>query len=156
MTALSLVFLIAASVVPAGRLVFVFLSSALVGVAFYAGGVKLSILCYLATALLSVFFVQNKTYAALYIIVVGNYPILKLYADSIKNTALRLVFKAAIFNLYMIVCVAAGRLVLNMSFETEYPFALLWIVMLLLLFVYDNAYSLFMNKIGYVLKKIKK
>lgn len=156
LTALSLVFLMIASVVPTGRLVFVFLASALVGVAFCLSGVKLSLLCYFATALLSVFFVQNKTYSALYIIAVGNYPVVKLYADSIKTTPVRLIVKTIVFNIYIAVSVAVGTFVLNMNFETKYPFALLWIAMVLLFFVYDNAYSLFMSKIGYVLNKIKK
>ena len=152
--ALSMLFLIIASVFPFCRLVFVFCTSAVVGLSVVNYDVKFSLVQYLATAVLSLLLVPNKSFAVLYTVVVGNYPIVKFYLDRIKSKLICYGLKLVIFNLYMFVTYKIGSSILGITFDMKYPLEVLWLVMLIAFFVYDYVYTVFMHKsFLYVLKK---
>ncbi len=145
--ALSLIFLLMASSMPFCRLVFVFAASFAVGLAAAAHDVKLAAAQYVVVSVLAVFILPAKQIAVLYAAVVGNYPIVKLYVDRVKSTPLRIGIKCVIFNAYMGLCYLIAVKVLGMSMQTQYPFWMLWVWMLLAFYVYDYVYSLFMMRV---------
>lgn len=145
-SALSLIFLMMASSMPFCRLVFVFAASFTVGLAAAAHDVKLAAAQYVAVSVLALLFLPAKQIAVLYAVVVGNYPLVKLYVDRIKNTPLRIGLKCVLYNAYMGLCCLIAVKVLKMSMQTPYPFWMLWVWMLLAFYVYDYVYSLFMMK----------
>ena len=152
--ALSLLLLIIASVFPFCRLVFVFCASAIVGLSVINYDIKFSFVQYLACAVLAVLFVPNKSIAMLYALVVGNYPIVKMYLDRIKYKLLCYILKLVIFNLYMVLSYSVATTVLKIDFDIVYPLGLLWVAMLIAFYVYDYIYSVFMHRtMLYVLKK---
>lgn len=154
-TALSIVFMLMASVIPFGRLVFVFFALAMIGIVIMAYNAKLAAIVYAAVSVLSLFFVPLKTLSVLYA-VIGNYPLIKMQVNKLKNTAARILIKLVLFNAYMAICCVIGIKILGISMEISYPFWMLWIWMLLAFFVYDYAYDLFMQKIYYSIPKNKK
>ena len=115
--------------------------------------IRFSAAAYAASAILGLFIVPEKTYAVLYAVVVGNYPLLKPLLDKICSLPLRLALKLVIFNAYMLVCWLIAVYLLNIPMNVGYPVWLLWLMMLVAFFVYDYAYSLFMQKIYYALPK---
>lgn len=112
---------------------------------------KLAAFVYIATSVLSLFIVPDKAYAVLYAVVVGNYPLIKILIEKIKKTFAQLVTKFVIFNIYMLVCYAIAVFILNMSMDVQYPLWLLWVMMLAVFYVYDYAYTFFMQKIYYAI-----
>lgn len=153
-TALSVVFMVLSSISPVCRLAFVFMASAVVGIAHVSCGRALAWMVWAATSLLSLFLVADKAYAVLYLIVVGNYPIIKLYIEKIRRLSVRTLVKLFCFNVYMLICYGIGTAMLNINISGEYPLWIIWIFMLVAFFVYDYAYSVFMQKIYYVIPKI--
>lgn len=145
--ALSLIFLMMASSIPFCRLAFVFAASLAVGIVTVAYDVKLAVVQYVAVSVLAILFLPAKQIAVLYAVVVGNYPIIKLYIDRLKNTPLRIGLKCVLYNAYMGLCCVIAVKVLKMSMQTPYPFWMLWVWMLLAFYVYDYVYSLFMMRV---------
>ena len=154
-TALSVLFLLLSCVIPFGRLVFVFLTSAVVGVAVNMFDKRLAFFVYAATSLLSIFVVPDKSYAALYVIVVGNYPLVKPLLEKIYSVPVCFALKLVCFNVYMVLCYIIAVKLLSISFDLQYSIFILWALMLAAFYVYDYAYSLFMQKIYYAIPKNK-
>ena len=152
LTALAVLFMYISSLIPAGKLALVFLASAVIGAGVNISGIKLGAAVYAASAVLSFFIVSEKNYAVLYVAVAGNYPLVKPLLERIRRISLRVAVKLIVFNLYMLLCAFIGVKLLSLSLDA-YPFGILWLVMLMAFFVYDYAYSLFMQKIYYALPK---
>lgn len=156
LTALAVLFMFFSSLIPTGKLVFVFIASAVIGIGYNSYGARLSAIVYIASALLSVLIVPEKTYAILYAVVVGNYPLLKPLLERISSLGIRLGVKLAVFNVYMIICCIIGIYILHLPLDSgTYPLWILWIMMLAVFYVYDYAYTLFMQKIYNYLPKNK-
>ena len=153
-TALSTVFLLFGSISPVCKLAFVFMASAVVGFSLVSCDKKVACMVWVSTSLLTLFFVGDKAYAVLYLIVVGNYPIVKLYAEKIRHLPLRLAIKLFCFNIYMLMCYFIGTALLRIDIDSEYPLWIIWVFVLTVFFVYDYAYSVFMQKIYYIIPKI--
>ena len=155
-TALSLVFLLLGATLPFGRLVFVFLASAVIGIANIARDKKTSLVIYIATSLLSLFIIPHKPIALLYCVVVGNYPIIKTYIEKISNKIYVLLIKFVVFNIYMLICYFGGIWLLGISFDNiQYSLGILWIWMLVVFYIYDYAYKIFIDRIFYAIPKFK-
>ena len=152
LTALALVFMLVSSAIPTGRLVFVFLASAMIGIGVNVSGKAFGALVYCASALLVGFVVPDKLFALLYILVVGNYPLLKPFLERIGPVVVRFVAKLIVFNIYMSVCYCIAKFLLKLPMDIVYPLYLLWLMMVACFFVYDYAYSIFMQKIYNVIK----
>lgn len=152
--ALSLLFLIIASTFPFCRLAFVFASSYIVGLTILNYDIKSASIHYLAVAILSLFIVPAKQYAILYTVVVGNYPVLKYYIDRAKSKAMRFGIKFVLYNIYVYICYKLSVSVLGISFDMKYPLEILWLAMIVVMYVYDYIYNVFMHKtLMFMLKK---
>ena len=146
LTALVLVFMLLSSAVPTGRLIFVFLASAMIGIGVNMSGIGFGSAVYGASAFLVGFIVPDKLFALLYILVVGNYPLLKPFIERLKVIAVRLIVKLIVFNLYMVVCYYIATSLLGLPMDIAYPIKLLWFMMVACFYVYDYAYSIFSSR----------
>ena len=59
---------------------------------------KLAWVCYGAVAALSLLFVPDKEMAAIFVFLLGYYPLLKAYIERAQHRPVRFVVKAAVFN----------------------------------------------------------
>lgn len=96
--ALSLVILLMGSVFPAAT----FVAPAIAGLAIVPVAVEYGIrsgaAVYGAVALLALFVVPDKEMSMFFIFLLGHYPLAKVFLEHIRNKALRLTAKLAIFN----------------------------------------------------------
>lgn len=153
-SALSIVFLLVASIIPAGKLAFVFASSVIVGMMICAYGNKSAIVHYLSVSVLAVLFLPDKPIAILYAVVVGNYPIIKRYIEHIELKWLRAIVKLSAYNLYMLICYILGSFMLNIDFSAKYPIWILWIGVVCIFALYDYIYMTFVYKAYDLINKI--
>lgn len=61
-------------------------------------GMKMGWISYLAVSILSLLLVPDKEMAAIFLFLLGYYPLLKAYLQRIKRRPLRILAKAAVFN----------------------------------------------------------
>ena len=125
-TALGVLFTFAASVIPAGRLGFLFLASLVIWIPLNErGGVFSAILCYLATAGVTFLIVSNKLYDGAYLIFFGIYGFIKLGVDMlIPDRILAFIVKLILMNGLAVLAVWLGGLILEQnvfSLLPEYP-----------------------------------
>lgn len=103
LTALSLLLLYLAALLPTGQLAVVALAGLAPAAAVITGGFATGFLCYGATSLLSLLLLPGKGCALLYTLLLGLYPVLKGLIERIRKLALEIVLKLAFFNLVLTV-----------------------------------------------------
>ncbi len=98
LTALSLLLLYLATLVPSGRMGVVAVAGLVPGVGVVSGGFVTGFLCYAATGLLGFLLLPDKGCALLYVILLGLYPVLKGVIERLRKLPLELVLKLVFFN----------------------------------------------------------
>ena len=83
--ALSVIFLLLASVLPSGQVGFVAATSLCSLFAVSKGGVKNAVIIYLITSVLGFLILPEKAILALYILFFGYYPILKIVSEKLPK-----------------------------------------------------------------------
>ena len=154
-TAVALICLFVTSVFQFSKLALCFGSSVICGVMVVSFGYKTSLIHYLAVAILSVLFVPDKTVAVLYVVVFGNYPIIRFFLDGIKNALTKNFIKFILFNMYLILIFLITNFILNIDIikSLKYSVWFVWTAMILLLFLYDYIYMPFVRKVYSLLNK---
>lgn len=98
MCGLAIVMMLSGSIIPFAT----FCAPAIGGILFIPVavecGMKLAWVCYGAVAVLSMLFVPDKEMAAIFLFLLGYYPLLKAYIQRLKYRPLRFLIKAAVFN----------------------------------------------------------
>ncbi len=99
-TALGVLFMFAASMIPAGRIGFMFLASLVIWIPLNErGGLVPALLCYLATAGVTFLIVPNKLFFGAYVLFLGAYGFIKLGADVlVRDRVIAFVVKLIIMN----------------------------------------------------------
>ncbi len=103
LTALSLLLMYLAALLPTGQLGMVALAGLVPAAAVITGGFATGFLCYGATSILSLLLLPGKGCALLYTLLLGLYPVLKGLIERIRKLALELVLKLVFFNLVLTV-----------------------------------------------------
>lgn len=154
--ALSLVFLLLASSFPASKRVFLFGSSVITGLLICAGGNRAALVQYIVVSVLSVFFVPGKLIVLMYVIIFGNYPMLKKYIESIEVRVFRYAAKFILYNLYLLICYIIAVYLLRMDIFDGYKYSLIvpWFFSLILFIIYDIIYMPFVYKVYNLINKI--
>ncbi|MBR0157262.1 MAG: hypothetical protein IJM20_07080 [Clostridia bacterium] len=145
-TALGVLFMFAASVLPAGRLAFLFLASVVIWIPLNErGGFPTALLCYLATAGLTFLLVSNKMYAGAYLIFFGLYGFIKLGVDMlIPDRVIAFVVKLIIMNGLAALALLLATLILQQnvfSLIPEYPLYIAIPVLEAAFIIYELLYS---------------
>ena len=98
-TALAVILLYLASIVPSGRLAL--MCAASIGVIFLRMrcGMKTALLCYVASAVLSLVLLPEKGVSLVYILFLGYYPLIKLSTERLGNRIARWLIRLAVFNI---------------------------------------------------------
>lgn len=141
LTALCMVFILLASVLPAGRFGFYAMASFATAIVIIEYKASWSWAFFITSALISFFIVPDKTAILPYIFFFGPYGIIKHLIEKSGKTAVELLLKYAYFNL-----VLAASYILISSFVLEgISIKLPWLVIVLLLevvfLIYDYIFT---------------
>lgn len=154
LTALTVVSVFFADIMPTNTLSLYALSSFFVSVVLIEIGVKASWVFYFATSLLSFIIVPDKTMVIPFISFFGVYGIIKHYLEKCSNRAVEYIIKIIFFNANVVL----AYFLIKALFEAQTLFrgAPLWAVLIILqviFLVYDYIYTLF---IQYYVNKLRK
>lgn len=141
-TAVSIVMLYIASVLPTARLTLCAIVSATVCLTMIKSGVKSAFALYLAVTLLSAIILPDKAISIAYGMVFGIYPIIKAFIEKRNNLILEWLLKIIVFIIYSVLFLfGAGALFPGLiSTEVTKPILLTGVIVVLAL--YDVALSL--------------
>lgn len=98
MCGLSIVMMLSGSIIPFATFCAPAIGGILLMPVAVECGMKLAWVCYGAVAALSLLFVPDKEMAAIFVFLLGYYPLLKAYIERAKHPPVRFVVKAAVFN----------------------------------------------------------
>lgn len=146
LSAVVLVFLCLASVIPTGWIGVVAVSGLVVAVAVASAGYLSGLLCYLVSGILSLLLVPSKQVSVLFLCLFGLYPLLKNKLERLKARGLEYVLKLAFFNLVLFLLYRLAYAVLfqgiGETLETAIPLLpLLMVVGSVVFLLYDYAFS---------------
>ena len=102
-TALTVIFLYAASAFSAGKLAALGLSSLFCAVCVSCFGARYGVAQYLASAILSLLLIPNRVLVFAYILFAGYYPVVKLYIEKLDKLWAEWLLKYLFFNVILVV-----------------------------------------------------
>ncbi|HHY23815.1 MAG TPA: hypothetical protein GX527_06190 [Clostridiaceae bacterium] len=156
MSAIAVLCLLFATIMPTGKLSFYVLSSFFVSVIIIEYGTKPGWVFYIITNLLAYILIPDKIRIIPYTVFFGAYGILKYYIEKFNNIVLEYILKYIYFNACLAIAliflreIIAKGITLN---KIKFP---LWTVIILLeviFIIYDYVYTLF---IQYYRQKLKR
>lgn len=98
LTALSLIFLYASTLLPTGRMGVVAVAGLFPAAAVVSGGLGAGALCYGGSALLALLLLADKGNALLFLLFFGLYPLVKALVERLRRLPLEFLCKLAFFN----------------------------------------------------------
>ncbi len=142
--ALCVVFLFLASFVPNLTLAFMFASSIVMGVCILRYRLATALACYLAASFISVFIVPDKFVGLGFFVLFGNYPIIKLYIERIKNIVAEYILKFIVANVYLFAIYVVLKALGEEAFF-DFNSVLLYLAGIVLLLFYDLVFGFVIN-----------
>ena len=157
MTALTLVFLYFACLIPVGLIGFVALSSIFCIAAVIESGRVYGVGVYVASTLLGFLLMPSKTGAILFAAFFGIYPVLKSLFEQPRRRSLEWIFKIVSFNaLFTVVWLLIGKLIFSDKI-LSYPVAIIYLGCNVVFVLYDLGLSklivYYINRISNKLKR---
>ncbi len=146
LSAVTLVFLFAASLIPSGWTGVTAVAGLVVAVAVSATGYLSGVLCYLVSGLLALLLVPGKHVAVLFLGLFGLYPIVKSLLERLKSRVLEYLLKLAFFNFvyFLFYRLAYSLLFASTAEDWQYDLPLLPVLFVggnLIFLLYDFAFS---------------
>lgn len=141
-TALGTLFLYLCSISPTGQIALFTLATAFLCIGVIECGAKYTIICAVATALLSFILIPNKLILLPYVVLFGYYPVLKLYLERIHSIVLEWVLKLCVAALAATILAVIAN-ALGIVFPTSLPIIVLLAIVIFA--IYDVALSLFIS-----------
>lgn len=142
LTALTVIFLLAADLLPTAQLALCCFAGFFVGAAVSTFGYATGVLCWLAASLLGLIVLPGKGSAVLFLICFGIYPVLKGKLERIKPAALSWAIKLIYCNAVLAVCLLGLSKLLFPELESEtLPLPLLWAAYVGIFILYDVTFT---------------
>ncbi len=145
-TAVSVVLLYVASVVPTARLALCAVVSAMVCLVVIKSGIKGALSLYVAVTALSAIILPDKAIAVAYGMVFGIYPVIKAFIEKRNNLLLEWICKIVLFVLYSALVIFGIGYILPGLINTELAKPILYVGVVIVLSVYDIALSLIITE----------
>lgn len=139
-TAISVVFLLLAGVVPAGRFVLLAVASFPVCASFMMYGGVWAFAVFVVSAMLGGLIVPGNA-VLLYAVFFGYYPVLKSFLEKIHSTKIMWILKLLSYTVIFILYVILARALLSVGAGTETIWPVLYIAGAVAFYVYDWCYS---------------
>lgn len=145
LSAVALVFLYAAGVIPSGWMGVTAVSGLVVAVAVSSAGYLSGVLCYLVAGILGLLLVPAKQVAVLFICLFGLYPLLKIKFERLKGRILEYLLKLAFFNLMLVVLYFLAYGLFFQGIEAELAWNIPYVIYMaagsIIFLLYDFAFS---------------
>ncbi|GKX66909.1 hypothetical protein [Inconstantimicrobium mannanitabidum] len=151
-TALSIVLLYLACILPTNKIALLVLASAMIPLMVVTCNVKYAFLVYVATSALS-FILPNKGIMILYICIFGLFGIIKYFAEKTHNRIFEYLIKYAYFNLTLFVSYVLFNFLLLPIDNYKISIGLLLVLAEILFGLYDYLLTIF---ISYFINKLKR
>ncbi len=98
LTALTLVFLYLANIIPTSRLGIVAVASLFAVASVVEAGIVSSVFVFVGSSIIGALILPDKTTVMLYVLFFGYYPFIKSIAEKIRPRAVQWIIKLAVFN----------------------------------------------------------
>jgi hypothetical protein len=147
LTALSVVLLYAACLLPTGRLALLAVAAMIPAVAVLAGGCHWGLLVYGATTLLSLLLLPNRLFGLVYAVILGHYGVVKSVIERLKRPAAELILKLLVWNGTLAVAWGLAR-GLGLLATVPYSPVLLVVLYNLAFLVYDLVFTQVITQIA--------
>lgn len=141
-TLLSTVSLYISSILPTNRLFFFAVSTFFLAVIIIESNIRLAVLVYVSSSILSFIIIPNKAIVLPYVIFFGYYAIIKSLIERINILAIELLIKLALFNLSVYITYSIFISVLLGNIIIKLPVWAIFLLMQLVFIIYDYAFSL--------------
>lgn len=112
LSALSILFLWMASIIPSGRLVLLTLTTLTMMLSIMVCGVRVSGVGYICVGLMCFLFVAKRSYALFYLLFFGIFPFVKLFAEQRKSRLIEYLIKSLYAVILLVVMFFCARLFL--------------------------------------------
>lgn len=142
LTAISLVTLYFAALIPSGRLGMTAAAGLFPAAAVVSCGLTAGFLCYGGTAILAFLLLTDKGLALLYLVFFGLYPMVKGLIERLRRLPLEFLLKLLFFNaVFTLVLLAASGLLFSMIPWEDLPLGLLYLAGNVVFLLYDFGFS---------------
>lgn len=147
MAALTIIFLIFASILPRANSIFYILCSVSIMIMVWLFGIKEGFLVYIASSLLGIFLIPNKLVAMVYILIFGLYPIIKALCEKGFPIYVEFFLKLLYYNLALIILYFMFKLIIKEIPHFKYGILLTVISSEVIFILYDYLLTLILQKL---------
>lgn len=142
--ALCVIMLFLASFIPNLKLAFLFASSVVLGICILRYKLTCALVCYIAASAVALFVLPNKFIGMAFFVLFGNYPIVKLYIERIRNIVIEYILKFFAANIYLFAIYVVLKALGEEAFF-DFNTAILYIAGIVLLLFYDLVFGFVIN-----------
>lgn len=143
-SALCIVMILLASFVPNIKLAFLFASSIVMAICLLRYKLSVYLISFITVSILSLFIVPNKFIPLAFFAFFGNYPLIKLHIERIKNIALEYLIKFMAANIYLFAVYVILKALGEAAFF-DFNMTVLYVAGIVLMLFYDLAFSFVIN-----------
>lgn len=142
--ALCVVMLFLASFVPNLKLAFLFASSITMAICLLRYKTLCAFSSYLAASAVSIFVLPDEFVALAFFVLFGNYPIIKLYIEKIRNITIEYILKFLAANVYLFAIYIVLKALGEKAFF-DFNLFVLYLAGIVLLLFYDLVFGFVIN-----------
>uniref|UniRef100_A0A7C5Z879 DUF2232 domain-containing protein n=1 Tax=Caldicellulosiruptor owensensis TaxID=55205 RepID=A0A7C5Z879_9FIRM len=147
MIALTIIFLVFASILPRANSIFYILSSVCIMIIVWLFGTKEGFFVYIACSLLGMFLIPNKLVSMVYIFIFGLYPIIKALCEKGFPIYIEFSLKLSYYNLALIILYFMFKLIIKEIPHFKFGVALTVISSEIIFILYDYLLTLILQKL---------
>lgn len=153
-TVLSIILIYFTSFLPTMKVFLISLSSFLIAILIIEVGKKSAILSFIATSILGLLLIPNKTVIIPYISFLGFYALVKLYIEKLDKLMLEWVLKLIVFNISLIVNYIIFTKLFISNLNLPLSIGIVFFVLQIVFIIYDFTFSLFVEYYNTRIKKL--
>ena len=146
-SALSVVIMYMASVLPTGKLALCAVASGVMCLVVVKNGIGNALSVYAVVSVISIILLPDKSIAIGYILFLGNYPVLKALIEKQRKLAKEWLIKITLFIVYAVVLYFGAVFFVPSFVDFEYSLPVVLCAVLLIASVYDVALSLLVTEL---------
>lgn len=145
--ALSIIFLMFASLLPKGKSIFYILSSLCILIVVWMYDIRTGILSYIATSLIGIFIIPNKMVVSFYILFFGIYPIVKALIERGIPIFYEILLKLLYYNFTLIILYFVFKIIIRQLPIFKFGFLLTIISSEFIFLLYDYLLTLLLQRL---------
>lgn len=142
-TALSIMFLYLAAVLPSNKLFFAGAASTIIPISILTIRISYSFLVYAAVSILGLFLPGPKFVVISYIVFFGLYGFIKYYIERLRKLPIEIILKMIFFNISLICAILVYKSLFIYIPEFNTPVKLIYAAIQPVFLIYDYALTLF-------------